>query len=120
MNLPQNVCLDGFEGQIWNWVTWGKNLGHQVKSKENLPASMAQLDARPTRDQEVAGSIPAEVSSILSWRYIMKYFLQSFSSFSWFKKDSCQFLAPGVQIGLAPWVISFHRLIMGKNVHNTG
>ena len=48
---------------------------------------------RPTRDQEVAGSTPAEVGNILSWRLIMKYFLRSFSPFRWFKKDSCQFLA---------------------------
>ena len=48
---------------------------------------------RPTGDQEVAGSTPAEVGNILSWRLIMKYFLQSFSPFRWFKKGSCQFLA---------------------------
>ena len=48
---------------------------------------------RPTGDQEVAGSTPAEVSNILSWRLIMKYFLRSFSPFRWFKKGSCQFLA---------------------------
>ena len=48
---------------------------------------------RPTGDQEVAGSTPAEVSNILSWRLIMKYFLRSFSPFCWFKKGSCQFLA---------------------------
>ena len=29
---------------------------------------MAQLDARPTWDQEVAGSTPAKVGNILSWR----------------------------------------------------
>ena len=29
----------------------------------------------PTGDQEVMGSIPAEVGNILSWRLIMKYFL---------------------------------------------
>ena len=46
----------------------------------------------PTGDQEVAGSIPAEVSNILSWRLIVKYFLRSFSPFRWFKKGSCQFL----------------------------
>ena len=44
-------------------------------------------------DQEVAGSTPAEVGNILSWRLIMKYFLRSFSPFRWFKKGSCQFLA---------------------------
>ena len=47
-----------------------------------VPASVAQLDARPTGDQEVAGSTPAEeVGNILSWRLIMKYFLRSFSPF---------------------------------------
>ena len=66
----------------------------------NKPTSVAQLDARPTEDQEFAGSTPAEVGNILSWRLIMKYFLRSFSPFRWFKKGSCQFLA--------------------KNVHNTG
>ena len=49
---------------------------------------MAQLDPRPTGNQEVAGSTPAEVGNILSWRLIMKYFLQSFSPFRWFKKGS--------------------------------
>ena len=48
---------------------------------------------RPTGDQEVAGSTPAEVGNILSWRLIMKYFLRSFSPFRWFNKGSCQFLA---------------------------
>ena len=36
---------------------------------------------RPTGDQEVAGSTPAEVGNILSWRLIMKYFIRSFSPF---------------------------------------
>ena len=57
-----------------------------------VPASVAQL-RRPTGDQKVAGSTPAEVGNILSWRLIMKYFLRSFSPFRWFKKGSCQFLA---------------------------
>ena len=48
---------------------------------------------RPTRDQEVVGSTPAEVGNILSRRLIVKYFLRSFSPFLWFKKSSCQFLA---------------------------
>ena len=42
---------------------------------------------RPTGDK-VTGSTPAEVSNILLWRLIMKYFLRSFSSFRWFKKDT--------------------------------
>ena len=36
---------------------------------------------RLTGDQKVAGSTPAEVGNILSWRLIMKYFLRSFSPF---------------------------------------
>ena len=48
---------------------------------------------RPTGDQAVAGSTPAEVGNILSWRLIPKYFLRSFSPFRWFKKGICQFLA---------------------------
>ena len=68
------------------------------------PASVAQLDARPTGDQEVAGSTPAEVGNILSWRLIMKYFLRSFSPFRWFKKGSCQFLAKEcAQYWLTAW-----------------
>ena len=54
---------------------------------------------RPTGDQEVVGSTPAEVGNILSWRLIMKYFLRSFSP-----ADSRRA------------VVSF----WGKNVHTTG
>ena len=56
-------------------------------------ASVGQLDAHPTDDQEVAGSTPRRVGNILSWRWIMNYFLRSFYPFRWFKKGSCQFLA---------------------------
>ena len=35
----------------------------------------------PSNYQKVAGSTPAEVGNILSWRLIMKYFLRSFSPF---------------------------------------
>ena len=38
------------------------------------------------------GFDPCQVGNILSWRLIMKYFLQSFCPFSWIKKGSCQFL----------------------------
>ena len=58
-----------------------------------LPASVAQLDARLTGDQEVAGSTPAGSATFFRGDLIMKYFLQSFSPFRWFKKGSCQFLA---------------------------
>ena len=58
-----------------------------------VPALVAQSDARPTGDQEVAGSTPTKVGNIRSLRLIMKYFLRSFSPFRWFKKGSCQLLA---------------------------
>ena len=62
-------------------------------SMYRLAASVAQLDVRPTGDQEVAGSTPAKVGNILLRRLIMKYFLRPFSPFRWFKKGSSQFLA---------------------------
>ena len=61
----------------------------QLVSKESVPASVAKLDGHSTGDQEVAGSTPAEVGNILSWRLIKKYFLWPFSPI--FKKGSCHF-----------------------------
>ena len=42
---------------------------------------LAQLDAHPTGDQEVAGSTPAGSATFFHGDLIMKYFLQSFSPF---------------------------------------
>ena len=53
----------------------------------------AQLDARPTGDQEAAGSTPAGSATFFRGDLFMKYFLRSFSPFRWLKKGSCQFLA---------------------------
>ena len=95
---------------FWHWCLRHTFLSAQylvnqlLDSYQILPASVAQLDARPTGDQEVAGSTPAEVGNILSWRLIMKYFLRSFSPFRWFKKGSCQFLAKEcAQYWLTAW-----------------
>ena len=55
-------------------------------------AAVAQSDARPTSDHEVAGSISAGSGNILSWGLIMKYFLRSFTPFRWLKKGSYQIL----------------------------
>ena len=54
--------------------------GELTLKMPSMLVSVAQLDARMTGDQ-VAGSTPAEVSNILLWRLIMKYFLRSFSPF---------------------------------------
>ena len=43
--------------------------------------SVAQLDARPTGDQEAAGSSPAGLATFFRGDLIMKYFLRSFSPF---------------------------------------
>ena len=61
------------------------------------PASVAQLDARPTGDQNVAGSTPAGSVTLFRGDLIMKYFLR-------FKKGSCQFLAKEcAQYWLTAW-----------------
>ena len=46
-----------------------------------IRASVAQLDAGPTGDQEVTGSTPAMSAILFRGDLIMKYFLQSFSPF---------------------------------------
>ena len=48
--------------------------------RESRPRWLSWM-RRLTGDQEVAGSTPAEVGNILSWRLIVKYFLRSFSPF---------------------------------------
>ena len=52
-----------------------------------------QLNAWQTGDQKVVVSTPAGPPTFFRRDLIMKYFLQSFSPFCWFKKGSCQFLA---------------------------
>ena len=53
---------------------------------------VAQLDARLTGDQKVEGLTPAGSATCFCGDLIVKYFLQSFSPFCWFKKGSCQFV----------------------------
>ena len=48
---------------------------------------MAQLDAGPTGDKEVAGLMG--LATVFCRDLIMKYFLQ-ISPFRWFEKGSCQ------------------------------
>ena len=74
---------DAAEYGIWS--------GFVLSATHSRPRWLSWM-RHPTGDQEVAGSTPAEVGNILSWRLIMKYFLRSFSPFRWFKKGSCQFL----------------------------
>ena len=53
-------------------------------------ASLCSSDARPTGDQEVAGSTPAGSATFFCGDLIMKYF-STVILFSQFKKGSCQF-----------------------------
>ena len=85
----QQVTFIPFGLESWNFVWHLPMTLTYIKSRPRWLSWMR----RPTGDQEVAGSTPAEVGNILSWRLIMKYFLRSFSPFRWFKKGSCQFLA---------------------------
>ena len=86
--------------EVGNILSWRLTMKYFLRSfspfrwfkKGSRPRWLSWM-RRPTGDQEVAGSTPAEVDNILSWRLIMKYFLRSFSPFRWFKKGSCQFLA---------------------------
>ena len=82
-----SICRQTVDQKIESLLV--KKNHHSFRSRSRWPSWMC----RPTEDQEVAGSTPAEVGNILSWRLIMKYFLRSFSPFRWFKKGSCQFLA---------------------------
>ena len=54
---------------------------NDLKIPYDEPAMWLSWMRRLTGDQEVAGSTPAEVGNILSWRLIVKYFLRSFSPF---------------------------------------
>ena len=76
----------------WSGSTLFAKAGYPGSAGLSRPRWLSWMP-RPTGDQEVAGSTPAEVGIILSWRLIMKYFLRSFSPFRWYKKGSCQFLA---------------------------
>ena len=91
-----------FYDEVYRWQISSPCLGsRQIILKPNTINQLSAYNRprwlswmrRPTGDQEVVGSTPAEVGNILSWRLIMKYFLRSFSPFRWFKKGSCQFLA---------------------------
>ena len=46
-----------------------------------MPALVAQLDARPTGDQEVAGSTPTGLATFFREDLIVNYFLRSFTPF---------------------------------------
>ena len=64
-------------------IDGNRTLRHEEKAKISLcmPALVAQLDASSNWRPGGRGFNPAEVSNILSWRLIMKYFLRSFSPF---------------------------------------
>ena len=77
-NIDKGLCFLSI--YMWFIVSNYSVFSYFISPLNICCASVAQLDARPTGDQ-VVGSTPAEVSKILSWRVIMKYFLRSFSPF---------------------------------------
>ena len=83
------------DGKLFSNILYIKTyvVGSRLNCLDLLLASVAQLDVRPTGDQEVAGSTPTGSATFFRGDLIMKYFLRSFSPFPRFKKGSCQFLA---------------------------
>ena len=64
---------------VWNF----RGIEHKIRFDIDSWPRRLNWMRRPTGDQEVAGSTPAKVGNILSWRLIMKYFLRSVSPFCW-------------------------------------
>ena len=58
-----------------------------------MPASVTQLDARTTGDQEVSGLTFTGSATFFREDLVIKYFLRSFSPFHRFKNVSFHFLA---------------------------
>ena len=82
-----DVVQESFKGFNFKMTASKTPLGHAkicpnfVRTSSQYRPRWLSWMRRPTGDQEVAGSTPAEVGNILSWRLIMKYFLRSFSPF---------------------------------------
>ena len=98
------VCIGIGNSRMWlgvvsGFVQFHFNLCMFWHCQGRLPRWLSWM-RRPTGDQEVAGSTPAEVGNILSWRLIMKYFYGH--------------SLPSADSRRA--VVSFWR----KNMHNTG
>ena len=77
--LKERICWE----QIFSFRVdpkGSKFFSFRVDPKRSWPQWLSWM-RRPSGDQEVAGSTPAEVGSILSWRLTMKCFLRSFSPF---------------------------------------
>ena len=77
--LTSSVVSPGTRVSSTAWIT--KRQHPHLLLNGAGPASVAQLDARPTGDQEIAGSTPAGSTAFFRGGLIMKYFLRSFSSF---------------------------------------
>ena len=84
-NLPLSLFTYEIQDSLYIVLTVGSECFYFVLSCITA-FQQSKLQTNPwmrclTGDQEVAGSTPAEVSNILSWRLIMKYFLRTFSPF---------------------------------------
>ena len=72
MDMIGCTCLSGY------LIMGSKTASYIASDKGGRPQWLSWM-RRQTGDQEVAGSTPAEVCNILSWRLIVKYFQRSFS-----------------------------------------
>ena len=110
ITLTWNTCLFLIGGYSYTFAVSGSKFFHLKEAQilemfpllGNVTSCLHNLSKQVAVDQLDAPSHwrpggrrfnHTEVGNILSWRLIMKYFLQSFSPFRWFKKGSCQFLA---------------------------
>ena len=81
LTFLQTDCEDPDKTSLTAASALGVHCLHTSKHLTLGPVSVAQLDARPTEGQEVAGSTPRRVGNIVSWRLLMEHFLRSFSPF---------------------------------------
>ena len=63
-----------------------ENYKYRIYTKYWVPASVAQLDARPTGDQKVVGSIPAGLAIFFRGDHEI---FSTVIRFHWFKMGSC-------------------------------
>ena len=94
MAITERENLQGQNlSKLDSWRDYWRYLILMIHVVVIMIASVAQLDANPTGDKRVAGSILVGSGSIFLFRLITKYLLRSFAPFHWFKKSICQFLA---------------------------